>query len=99
MCIRDRGQPGVEQGRRILPTPPVCLLAIMPAWESTRIRPAAIWANCTSDWVRPISAIGTYPDLHLQSYQVSKSFVNRQIGAATPVSLQDSQCQAYAGIG
>src|ERR1035438_970401 len=78
------GQPGVEQGRRILRTPPVCLLAIMPIWESTRIGPAAIWANCTSDWVRPISAIGTYPDLHLQSYQFSKSFVNRQIGAAKP---------------
>src|ERR1035437_6661738 len=78
------GQAGVVQGRRILRTSPVCLLAIMPTGESTRIRPAAIWANCTSDRVRPISAIGTYPDLHLQSYQFSKSFVNRQIGVAKP---------------
>src|ERR1039458_6766143 len=52
----------------------------LAAWESTRIRPAAIWANCTSDCVRPISAIGTCPVLHLQSYQFSKSLVNRQTG-------------------
>ena len=43
------GQPGIEQGRRILRTLP-CGLAIMPTWESTGIRPAAIWANCTSEW-------------------------------------------------